>query len=85
QIRDFLALCGDSSDNIPGVKGIGAKGAKTLLDEFGSIEGIYENLTLVRNERSRNLLLEGKENAFLSKKLASLYDNLEVQNLIEKA
>ncbi|ENI3099917.1 DNA polymerase I, partial [Campylobacter jejuni] len=55
QIRDFLALCGDSSDNIPGVKGIGAKGAKTLLDEFGSIEGIYENLTLVRNERSRNL------------------------------
>ncbi|EGH7619963.1 DNA polymerase I, partial [Campylobacter jejuni] len=85
QIRDFLALCGDSSDNIPGVKGIGAKGAKTLLDEFGSIEGIYENLTLIRNERSRNLLLEGKENAFLSKKLASLYDNLEVQNLIEKA
>ncbi|ELD8805939.1 DNA polymerase I [Campylobacter jejuni] len=85
QIRDFLALCGDSSDNIPGVKGIGAKGAKTLLDEFGSIEGIYENLTLVRNERSRNLLLEGKENVFLSKKLASLYDNLEVQNLIEKA
>ncbi|MGI7727054.1 DNA polymerase I [Campylobacter jejuni] len=85
QIRDFLALCGDSSDNIPGVKGIGAKGAKTLLDEFGSIEGIYENLTLVRNERSRNLLLEGKENAFLSKKLASLYENLEVQNLIEKA
>ncbi|EMK0090755.1 DNA polymerase I [Campylobacter jejuni] len=85
QIRDFLALYGDSSDNIPGVKGIGAKGAKTLLDEFGSIEGIYENLTLVRNERSRNLLLEGKENAFLSKKLASLYDNLEVQNLIEKA
>ncbi|EAH6115967.1 DNA polymerase I, partial [Campylobacter jejuni] len=85
QIRDFLALCGDSSDNIPGVKGIGVKGAKTLLDEFGSIEGIYENLTLVRNERSRNLLLEGKENAFLSKKLASLYDNLEVQNLIEKA
>ncbi|EMD0552930.1 DNA polymerase I, partial [Campylobacter jejuni] len=85
QIRDFLALCGDSSDNIPGVKGIGAKGAKTLLDEFGSIEGIYENLTLIRNERSRNLLLEGKENAFLSKKLASLYENLEVQDLIEKA
>ncbi|HEH3783022.1 TPA: DNA polymerase I, partial [Campylobacter jejuni] len=46
---------------------------------------IYENLTLIRNERSRNLLLEGKENAFLSKKLASLYENLEVQDLIEKA
>jgi len=85
QMRDFLALCGDSSDNIPGVKGIGAKGAKTLLDEFGSLEGIYENLMLIRNERNRTLLLEGKENAFLSKKLASLYENLEVQNLIEKA
>ncbi|BEK14600.1 DNA polymerase I [Campylobacter lari] len=82
QIRDFLALCGDSSDNIPGVKGIGAKGAKNLLDEFESIEEIYENLTLVRNERSRNLLLEGKENAFLSKKLASLYENLDVKNML---
>ena len=85
QIRDFLALCGDSSDNIPGVKGIGAKGAKTLLDEFGDIEGIYENLSLVRNERSKNLLLEGKENAFLSKKLASLYENLEFENFLENA
>ncbi|QOR00979.1 DNA polymerase I [Campylobacter sp. 2014D-0216] len=84
QIRDFLALCGDSSDNIPGVKGIGAKGAKNLLDEFESIEGIYENLTLVRNERSRNLLLEGKENAFLSKKLASLYEDLDVKNMLLK-
>ncbi|EAL3899433.1 DNA polymerase I [Campylobacter lari] len=82
QIRDFLALCGDSSDNIPGVKGIGAKGAKNLLDEFESIEGIYENLTLVRNERSRNLLLEGKENAFLSKKLASLYEDLDVKDML---
>lgn len=85
QIRDFLALCGDSSDNIPGVKGIGAKGAKTLLDEFGTLEGIYENLMLVRNERNRKLLLEGKENAFLSKKLASLYENLELGALLEKA
>ena len=85
QIKDFLALCGDSADNIPGVKGIGAKGAKTLLDEFDSIEAIYENLSLVRNERSKNLLLEGKENAFLSKKLASLYEDLELKDLIEKS
>jgi len=85
QIRDFLALCGDSSDNIPGVKGIGAKGAKTLLDEFGSLEGIYENLTLVRNERTKKLLLEGKENAFLSKKLASLYEDLNLAYLLENS
>lgn len=85
QIKDFLALCGDSSDNIPGVKGIGQKGAKTLLDEFQSLEGIYENLMLVRNERNRNLLLEGKDNAFLSKKLASLYEDLEVKHLLKNA
>ncbi|MBF7047329.1 DNA polymerase I [Campylobacter volucris] len=84
QMRDFLALCGDSSDNIPGVKGIGAKGAKNLLDEFESIEGIYENLTLVRNERNKNLLLEGKENAILSKKLATLYEDLDVIYMLEK-
>lgn len=85
QIKDFLALCGDSADNIPGVKGIGAKGAKNLLDEFGSIEELYKNLSLVRNERSKNLLLEGKENAFLSKKLASLYEDLDLGDLIEKS
>ena len=85
QILDFLALCGDSSDNIPGVKGIGAKGAKTLLDEFGSLEGIFENLSLIRNQRSKNLLLEGKENAFLSKKLATLYEDLELESFIEKS
>ncbi|MBZ7960927.1 DNA polymerase I [Campylobacter molothri] len=85
QIRDFLALCGDTSDNIPGVKGIGAKGAKKLLDEFENIENIYENLTLIRNERTRSMLLEGKENAFLSKKLTSLYEDLKFENLLEKS
>ncbi|MCZ6167262.1 DNA polymerase I [Campylobacter ureolyticus] len=81
QIRDFLAITGDSSDNIPGVKGIGDKGAKKLLEEFKNIEEIYENLDKVSNKRHQNLLLESKENAFLSKKLASLYDNLEIPNL----
>ena len=85
QIIDFLALCGDSADNIPGVKGIGAKGAKALLDEFGSLDGIYENLLFVRNERSKNLLAADRDNAFLSKKLATLYDTLDVSNLLAKA
>ncbi|MCD8212830.1 MAG: DNA polymerase I [Campylobacter sp.] len=76
QIRDFLALAGDSSDNIPGVKGIGAKGAKKLLEQFGSLEGIYENLALVANERIRNMLIEGKQNAFLSKRLTTLFDDV---------
>ncbi|MDL0087877.1 DNA polymerase I [Campylobacter gastrosuis] len=75
KIRDFLALTGDSSDNVPGVKGIGAKGAKKLLDELGSIENIYENLSLVLNERIRNMLVDGKESAFLSKKLVTLFND----------
>ena len=81
QVRDFLALTGDSADNIPGVKGIGDKGAKKLLDEFGSIENLYTNLNQVRNERTKNLLFDGKENAFISKRLASLYDGLNTPDL----
>ena len=75
-VRDWLAIVGDSSDNIPGVKGIGAKGASKLLNEFGSLEAIYENIDKIGNERTKKLLLEGKESAFLSKKLATLYDDL---------
>ncbi len=74
-IIDYLSLVGDAADNIPGVKGIGAKGAKKLIDEFGSIEKIYENIDNIRNERTKRLLKEGKERAFLSKKLVRLkYD-----------
>lgn len=81
QVRDFLALCGDASDNIPGVKGIGAKGAKKLLDEFGSIENLYENLSQVRNERIKNILFDSKDKAFLSKELATLFDKINTPNL----
>ena len=73
QIVDYLALVGDSSDNIPGVKGIGPKGARTLLKEFGSLENIYKNLDKIANKRTKKLLEESRENAFLSYKLASLY------------
>ena len=75
QVRDFLAIAGDSSDNIPGVKGIGAVGAKKLLAEYGSLEGIYENLALIRNERTKNMLAAARDEAFLSKKLATLFDD----------
>lgn len=85
QIRDFLALTGDSSDNIPGVKGIGAKGAKKLLDEFGNLENIYENLAFIRNDRTKDMLVEGKESAFLSKRLTSLFDDVVDVMDFEKA
>ena len=75
-IVDYLAIVGDAADNIPGVKGIGAKGAKTLIDEFGTLESIYKNLENIRNPRTQKLLTESKENAFLSKKLAELHHEL---------
>lgn len=85
QVRDFLAIAGDSADNIPGIKGIGLKGAKKLLDEFGSLDGIYENVEKVANERTKNLLKESKENAYFSKELTTLYDKLDIFKDIENA
>lgn len=73
---DYLALVGDASDFIPGVAGIGPKTAVPLLNEFGSIENIYENIEKVAKESVKKKLLANKENAFLSKKLATI--NLSV-------
>lgn len=81
QIRDFLAMVGDSADNIPGVKGIGDKGAKKLLNDFKSLDEIYANLDKVSNSRTKDMLESGKESAFMSKKLATLYDGLEIPDL----
>jgi DNA polymerase-1 len=72
KVIDYLALVGDSSDNIPGVAGIGEKGAQKLLAEFNSIEDIYENLDKVPGLSLRKKLEDGKADAFLSKKLVSI-------------
>ncbi len=82
-VRDYLALVGDSADNIIGVKGIGTKGASKLLNEFKSIENIYKNIDKVANQRTKKLLLEGKENAFLSKELTTLHDDLHIADDLE--
>ncbi|WP_200762405.1 DNA polymerase I [Nitrosophilus alvini] len=73
---DYQALVGDSVDNIPGVRGVGAKTAAKLINEFGHLEDIYKNIEKVKPERVKKLLIEGKENAFLSKKLVTLKDDL---------
>ena len=72
QFLDFLAICGDSADNIPGVKGIGKKGAAKLLNNFGTLENIYKNLDKVAYKSHRKKLKNQKEAAFLSKKLAKI-------------
>ncbi|WP_024653490.1 DNA polymerase I [Borrelia persica] len=80
QIKDYLSIVGDYSDNIPGVKGIGQKGAAKLLNEFQTLNGIYENLSSINNKQ-KEILIREKENAFLSYELISLVDNLELPSL----
>lgn len=73
QLIDYKGLRGDPSDNIPGVKGIGEKGAINLLNAFGSLEKIYKNINSKKiNDRLRELLIKQKRQAFLSKKLATI-------------
>ena len=72
QIVDYLSMVGDSSDNIPGISGIGPKGAQKLLQEFGSLENVYNNLEKISNLKLREKLLNSKEMAFLSKKLVQI-------------
>jgi DNA polymerase-1 len=76
QLIDVKALMGDASDNIPGVKGIGEKTAFDLIREFGSIEVLYDNIDRVRSKNVKEKLKEGKEAAFLSKKLATIKRSL---------
>ena len=73
---DFQALIGDSSDNIPGVPGIGPKTASKLINEFKSLENLYENIDKVSNKRIKNLLLEHKDKAFISRELVKLRDDI---------
>ncbi len=69
---DMLGLIGDTSDNIPGVPGIGPKTALTLLNEYGSIDGIYENLEKITRKKQKAALADNRELAYLSRKLVTI-------------
>ncbi|RXJ84681.1 DNA polymerase I [Arcobacter cloacae] len=84
QFTDYQSLLGDSADNIPGVKGIGAKTAEALIKEFGTLENIYANIESITKKRTKELLLEGKEMAFISKKLVTLSKNCHVIDNLEE-
>lgn len=72
QFLDLKALKGDSSDNIPGVPGVGEKTAIQLLQEYKTLDGVYENIDLLK-ESVRKKLVAGKESAYLSKELAAIW------------
>ncbi|MEM9865296.1 MAG: 5'-3' exonuclease H3TH domain-containing protein, partial [Myxococcota bacterium] len=77
QVRDLLALMGDSSDNVPGVPSVGVKTAAKLLTAHGSLDGIYENLDAVKG-RAKAKLEEFKDQAYLSRELVALHEELEL-------
>ncbi|HEY4156483.1 MAG TPA: 5'-3' exonuclease H3TH domain-containing protein, partial [Polyangiaceae bacterium] len=78
QLRDLLALMGDSSDNIPGVPGVGPKTAQELLVAHGSLEGIYRDLEQIKKKGLRDKLAEHREQAFLSQRLVTLKDDCPI-------
>lgn len=71
QVVDWKALVGDTSDNIPGVRGVGQKTASKLLVEYATLDGIYENIDKIKGAMQKKLI-EGKEDAYLSQKLARI-------------
>ena len=83
QFIDYLAITGDSSDNIPGVKGIGPKGAQKLLGQFDSLDGIYENINLIKTPSQVKKLEESKENAYLSQKLVEIVKDLDLASSLD--
>ncbi len=72
QIIDYLALIGDTSDNIPGIAGVGPKTALKLLDQFESLDGIYKNTELVKPDKLREKIITSKKMAYLSKQLVTI-------------
>ncbi|MEA3492040.1 MAG: DNA polymerase I [Campylobacterota bacterium] len=73
---NFQAIVGDSSDNVPGVKGIGIKGASKLINQYHTLENIYADIESAGTPRIQKLLLESKEQAFLSRELVTLKDDV---------
>jgi DNA polymerase-1 len=78
QLIDYKALVGDTSDNVPGVRGVGQKTATKLLQKYGSVEAIYEHLEEVDSSRFRNALEKGRDEAFLSKHLVTIVKDVPV-------
>lgn len=83
QIVDMKGLMGDKSDNIPGIPGVGEKTAIKLLTEYETVENVLENIDNISGKKLKERLTEGKEDAILSKKLATIFTDVPVNNKIE--
>jgi DNA polymerase-1 len=84
QVADYLALVGDSSDNVPGVKGVGGKGAQKLLADYGDLDTILARAGEVSAKRTREALLAGADNARLSRELVTIKRDVPVELDLER-
>tara|TARA_B100000700_G_scaffold160493_1_gene177689 strand:+ start:7901 stop:10675 length:2775 start_codon:yes stop_codon:yes gene_type:complete len=82
KVIDVQALAGDSSDNVPGVPGIGVKTAAELINEFGNLENLLKKSEKIKQNKRRESLIENKEKAIISKKLVTLKKDVPVKNKI---
>ncbi len=83
KVIEAMSLIGDSSDNIPGVKGIGPKNAADLIQKFETLENLYDNLDSIDKQKQREKIENDKENAFLSRKLVAIDTDVKLEVTIE--
>ena len=80
QVIDVQSLAGDSSDNIPGVPGIGIKTASELINKYKTLDNLLNKASEITQNKRRETLIANKDKALLSKKLVTLKDNVPVKN-----
>ncbi len=84
QVVEYMSLVGDTSDNVPGVKGIGPKGAQKLIETYGNLDGIYANIESVKGKQ-KQMLEECREDAYLSRKLVTIRTDVPLDFSVEAA
>jgi len=81
QIIDYLAIVGDAADNIPGVKGVGPKGAEKLLQSYQTLNGVYANLVNIQSKSTQEKLAKSADSAAISKKLATINTSIDIDSM----
>ncbi len=81
QVIDVQSLMGDSSDNVPGVRGIGPKKAAELINQYGDLDNLYAHIDDIKNERTRKMLSEARDTAYISKQLVTLKRDVDLSGL----
>ncbi len=84
KVIDVQSLAGDSSDNVPGVPGIGVKTAAELINKYGTLEKLLDNAHKIKQNKRRETLLDNKDKAIISKKLVTLKKDVPVERIIEE-